>query len=274
VTIPPLGESITDGTVAAVLKKVGDPVEEDEPIVQIETDKVTIDVRAPRAGVIEAILVRRVVPRGAARAAPPAPRRLRRAAIARPSEPCARPADFRPAIFLCASPLQVRQDDNVNVGHVVASIAEGAAAGSVEGSPAPAASPKQGQAPHQAPAAAPPAQQPGQPPLQAAAPAAAATPPPPPPPLPPSGHARISFPPRRTPSGEVISMLPAAAAAEALRRAAAAAAGPRSDSAEPSAEHSFLARLRAAAAARAPQVPRQQISDWEMERIMLGGADP
>jgi biotin carboxyl carrier protein len=58
VKVPPLGESITDGSVAAVLKKPGDTVEEDEPIVQIETDKVTIDVRAPAAGILEAILVK------------------------------------------------------------------------------------------------------------------------------------------------------------------------------------------------------------------------
>jgi 2-oxoglutarate dehydrogenase E2 component (dihydrolipoamide succinyltransferase) len=57
VKIPALGESISDGTVSAVLKQAGDRVEEDEPILQIETDKVTVDVRAPRAGVIEAILV-------------------------------------------------------------------------------------------------------------------------------------------------------------------------------------------------------------------------
>lgn len=43
--------------VAAVLKEAGQRVEEDEPILQIETDKVTVDVRAPAAGVVEAILV-------------------------------------------------------------------------------------------------------------------------------------------------------------------------------------------------------------------------
>ena len=57
VQVPALGESITDGTIAAILKQPGDRVEEDEPILQIETDKVTIDVRAPKAGTVEAILV-------------------------------------------------------------------------------------------------------------------------------------------------------------------------------------------------------------------------
>jgi 2-oxoglutarate dehydrogenase E2 component (dihydrolipoamide succinyltransferase) len=47
-----MGESITDGTLATFLKKPGDRVEVDEPIAQIETDKVTIDVTSPEAGVI------------------------------------------------------------------------------------------------------------------------------------------------------------------------------------------------------------------------------
>ncbi|GAV90220.1 2-oxoacid_dh domain-containing protein/Biotin_lipoyl domain-containing protein [Cephalotus follicularis] len=51
--VPFMGESITDGTLATLLKKPGDRVEVDEPIAQIETDKVTIDVASPEAGVIE-----------------------------------------------------------------------------------------------------------------------------------------------------------------------------------------------------------------------------
>ncbi|KAL3364666.1 hypothetical protein AABB24_013445 [Solanum stoloniferum] len=48
-----MGESISDGTLAKFLKNVGDRVEIDEPIAQIETDKVTIDVTSPEAGVIQ-----------------------------------------------------------------------------------------------------------------------------------------------------------------------------------------------------------------------------
>ncbi|EHA8588839.1 dihydrolipoyllysine-residue succinyltransferase component of 2-oxoglutarate dehydrogenase complex 1, mitochondrial [Cocos nucifera] len=51
--VPFMGESITDGTLATFLKKPGDKVEVDEPIAQVETDKVTIDVSSPEAGVIE-----------------------------------------------------------------------------------------------------------------------------------------------------------------------------------------------------------------------------
>ncbi|XP_022880764.1 dihydrolipoyllysine-residue succinyltransferase component of 2-oxoglutarate dehydrogenase complex 1, mitochondrial-like [Olea europaea var. sylvestris] len=50
--VPHMGESITDGTLAAFLKKPGDRVAVDEPIAQVETDKVTIDVNSPEAGVI------------------------------------------------------------------------------------------------------------------------------------------------------------------------------------------------------------------------------
>ncbi|XP_073099242.1 dihydrolipoyllysine-residue succinyltransferase component of 2-oxoglutarate dehydrogenase complex 2, mitochondrial isoform X2 [Elaeis guineensis] len=51
--VPFMGESITDGTLATFLKKPGDRVEIDEPIAQVETDKVTIDVASPEAGVIQ-----------------------------------------------------------------------------------------------------------------------------------------------------------------------------------------------------------------------------
>lgn len=53
-----MGESISEGTIASLLKKAGDAVEEDEAIAQIETDKVTIDVRAPSAGRLEEYRVR------------------------------------------------------------------------------------------------------------------------------------------------------------------------------------------------------------------------
>ncbi|QCE01738.1 2-oxoglutarate dehydrogenase E2 component [Vigna unguiculata] len=52
VVVPPLAESISDGTLANFLKRPGDRVNADEPIAQIETDKVTIDVSSPESGVI------------------------------------------------------------------------------------------------------------------------------------------------------------------------------------------------------------------------------
>ncbi|RWV84154.1 hypothetical protein BHE74_00056239 [Ensete ventricosum] len=61
--VPYMGESITDGTLATFLKKPGDRVNVDEPIAQVETDKVlvlikllvTIDVNSPEAGIIQEV---------------------------------------------------------------------------------------------------------------------------------------------------------------------------------------------------------------------------
>ena len=55
-TTPPFPESVKDGTVRLV-KKVGDKVSADETIAEIETDKATLSINTPQAGVIEAFLV-------------------------------------------------------------------------------------------------------------------------------------------------------------------------------------------------------------------------
>ena len=52
VTLPQLGESVTEGTVSRWLKAVGDTVEADEPIVEVSTDKVDTEIPSPAAGVI------------------------------------------------------------------------------------------------------------------------------------------------------------------------------------------------------------------------------
>jgi 2-oxoglutarate dehydrogenase E2 component (dihydrolipoamide succinyltransferase) len=55
IRVPALGESVTEATIGQWFKKVGDAVAADEPVVELETDKVTIEVPAPAAGVLEAI---------------------------------------------------------------------------------------------------------------------------------------------------------------------------------------------------------------------------
>jgi 2-oxoglutarate dehydrogenase E2 component (dihydrolipoamide succinyltransferase) len=55
ILVPVLGESITEATVAKWLKNIGDPVEADEPIVELETDKVNLEVPSPIAGVLKEI---------------------------------------------------------------------------------------------------------------------------------------------------------------------------------------------------------------------------
>ncbi|WP_291278075.1 biotin/lipoyl-containing protein, partial [Galactobacter sp.] len=57
VTLPELGESVTEGTVTRWLKQVGESVEVDEPLVEVSTDKVDTEIPSPVAGVIEEILV-------------------------------------------------------------------------------------------------------------------------------------------------------------------------------------------------------------------------
>jgi len=57
IKVPTLGESITEATVVKWLKKEGESFEIDEPLVEIETDKITLEVSAPSAGILEKIQV-------------------------------------------------------------------------------------------------------------------------------------------------------------------------------------------------------------------------
>src|ERR1700727_1351874 len=57
IVVPPMGESVSEATVAKWLKKVGDPVRMDEPLVELETGKVTLEVNATAAGTISEIKV-------------------------------------------------------------------------------------------------------------------------------------------------------------------------------------------------------------------------
>ncbi|MFP4386772.1 MAG: 2-oxoglutarate dehydrogenase complex dihydrolipoyllysine-residue succinyltransferase [Alphaproteobacteria bacterium] len=57
IVVPTLGESVTEATVAQWLKEVGEAVKIDEPLVELETDKVTLEVNAPASGVITNIIV-------------------------------------------------------------------------------------------------------------------------------------------------------------------------------------------------------------------------
>jgi pyruvate dehydrogenase E2 component (dihydrolipoamide acetyltransferase) len=57
VVMPQMGESIVEGTITKWLKKVGDPVEKDEPLFEISTDKVDAEIPAPLSGVLSEIRV-------------------------------------------------------------------------------------------------------------------------------------------------------------------------------------------------------------------------
>lgn len=204
VKVPPLGESITDGAIAAILKSEGDQVEEDDPLMQIETDKVTVDVRSPVAGIVKSILV--------------------------------------------------RADDTVEVDHVVAVIEEGEAAGRAEVRESTKAEPIIPIVPKDV--TKPPAKTPREqaPHVQSADDTSsilqgtrAHTP-------------RISFPKRRTRDGRIISELDKE---EQMRI--------RND--EIAAKHSMKFFMKRQTIERPPLPPRRDLSDKEMEMIMLGGAE-
>src|SRR6185503_19760482 len=57
VTLPALGESVTEGTVTRWLKAEGERVEADEPLLEVSTDKVDTEIPSPASGVLSAIKV-------------------------------------------------------------------------------------------------------------------------------------------------------------------------------------------------------------------------
>src|SRR4029078_10408214 len=64
--LPDLGEGLTEGEIARWLVTVGQEIEEDDPLVEIQTDKTTVEIPSPAAGVVSQILVEEgaVVPVG------------------------------------------------------------------------------------------------------------------------------------------------------------------------------------------------------------------
>ena len=58
IKVPTLGESVTEATIGRWFKKPGDPVTADEPLVELETDKVTLEVNAPASGTLSDIVAK------------------------------------------------------------------------------------------------------------------------------------------------------------------------------------------------------------------------
>jgi 2-oxoglutarate dehydrogenase E2 component (dihydrolipoamide succinyltransferase) len=172
IRVPTLGESVTEATIGRWFKKPGEPVKADEPLVELETDKVTLEVNAPTAGVLGDIVAKdgaTVAPgavlgsivegdgTGAKPAAPPkasAPP----AAPAKPAAPAqaAQPAkaaaakDSGPAVARLAKesgvdPSRVAaptgKDGRATKGDMLAAIAAGTAAPAAPSAPAQARAP-------------------------------------------------------------------------------------------------------------------------------------
>jgi 2-oxoglutarate dehydrogenase E2 component (dihydrolipoamide succinyltransferase) len=163
IRVPTLGESVSEATIGRWFKKPGDPVKADEPVLELETDKVTLEVPAPASGTLGDIVAKdgetvspgavlgSVIEGGAAAAAPaPAPKAEAPKAAAPAPAPAAAPApapaaasrDNGPAVTRLAaesgvSPAGVAgsgKDGRVTKGDMLAAIATGGAA-----APAPAA---------------------------------------------------------------------------------------------------------------------------------------
>jgi 2-oxoglutarate dehydrogenase E2 component (dihydrolipoamide succinyltransferase) len=115
IRVPTLGESVTEATIGRWFKKAGDAVAVDEPLVELETDKVTIEVPAPSAGILGEIaakdgetvavgaLLGQITEGGAGAAAKPAAAPAKAAAAppppaAAPAAPKAPPADKSPPV--------------------------------------------------------------------------------------------------------------------------------------------------------------------------------
>src|SRR5262249_58570024 len=108
IRVPTLGESVTEATIGKWFKKPGDPVAVDEPLVELETDKVTIEVPAPAAGVLSEIAAKDgdtvavgallgQIKDGAAAVKAAAPAAAKPAAPSAPAPAAAAPAKAAPA---------------------------------------------------------------------------------------------------------------------------------------------------------------------------------
>ena len=116
ITVPTLGESVTEATIGRWFKKPGDPVKADEPLVELETDKVTLEVNAPASGTLGDIVAKdgetvgpgailgSIVEGGAGAGAAPAKAAEAPKAAAAPKAEAPKPAAAPPAKSAASSP--------------------------------------------------------------------------------------------------------------------------------------------------------------------------
>ena len=130
IKVPTLGESVTTATIAKWLKQPGEAVKEDEPVVELETDKVSVEVAAPQAGVLGPQAVKEgdevevgallaTVEPGKAGAAPAAKAAAPEKKVEAPAAPAAKPA--APAVDSAAALPAARKimaENGLNAGQV------------------------------------------------------------------------------------------------------------------------------------------------------------
>jgi 2-oxoglutarate dehydrogenase E2 component (dihydrolipoamide succinyltransferase) len=181
IKVPPLGESIVEATVSRWLKKKGDAVKSGDTIVELETDKITVEVPAPRAGVITSISANEgdvvkvdqllgeldetaAAATAAATApspAPPAPAPAPSAPAAAPSTPAAPPAAAAPEPKSSPAARRVAEDAGISISDVAGTGRGGVVSKpdviehAAKAPPAPAPAASSAAAPSPAPARAP-----------------------------------------------------------------------------------------------------------------------
>jgi 2-oxoglutarate dehydrogenase E2 component (dihydrolipoamide succinyltransferase) len=177
IKVPPLGESIVEATVSRWLKKKGDAVKSGDTIVELETDKITVEVPAPRAGVITSIsanegdvvkvdqllgeLDETAAAATAPSPAPPAPAPAPSAPAAAPSTPAAPPAAAAPEPKSSPAARRVADDAGISISDVAGTGRGGVVSKpdviehAAKAPPAPAAAAPSPAAPSPAPARAP-----------------------------------------------------------------------------------------------------------------------
>ncbi len=160
IRVPTLGESVSEATIGRWFKKPGDPVKADEPVLELETDKVTLEVNAPASGTLGDIIAKdgeTVAPgavlgsivEGGAAAAPAAAPKIeapKAAPAAAPAPAAAAPGaakDHGPAVARIAAESGVNpanvggtgKDGRVTKGDMLAAIATGGAAAPAASAP-------------------------------------------------------------------------------------------------------------------------------------------
>ena len=134
IKVPPLGESIVEATVSRWLRKKGDAVKSGDTIVELETDKITVEVPAPRAGLITSIsanegdvvkvdqllgeLDETAAPATASSPAPSAPAPAPAAPAAAPSTPAAPPAAAASEPKSSPAARRVAEDAGISISDV------------------------------------------------------------------------------------------------------------------------------------------------------------
>ena len=162
VMVPTLGESVTEATISTWFKKVGDTVEADEMLCELETDKVSVEVPAPAAGTLTEILFEEgatveangklaVIAQGAGAAAPASKTDT-------PAAPSAAPAsgdiEDAPSAKKAMAEAGITRDQVTGTGRdgrvMKEDVAKAVAAGTSAAKPAPAAAPRAPSAPQDA----------------------------------------------------------------------------------------------------------------------------